>query len=37
MEGECREWVVIAIFIGFSVVCLVIAPNETRGSGPDGS
>lgn len=30
MEGECREWVVIAIFIGFSVVCLLIAMRESE-------
>lgn len=35
MEGECREWVVIAIFIGFWVICLVIALHETRGKGDE--
>ena len=31
MEGDCKEWVVIAIFIGFIIVGLVIALHETRG------
>ena len=31
MEGECKEWVVIAIWIAFSVICLLIAVHESRG------
>jgi len=31
MEGECREWVVIAIFIGFFIFVLIVALQESKG------
>lgn len=31
MEEECREWVVIAIFIGFFIVVLLVALQESKG------
>ena len=29
--GECRDWVVIAIFIGFFIVVLIVALQESKG------